>query len=223
MCGLLEQNNLLCDPDTAESKGIYWIQRKTAQNCAIIHVPDRRTAQRIIKFCKGRAQKLHGRLLRVDEQHHDDSNMYWTGIGDRDHRPPQGDWCCEDRQVSTDIPGSCTSRLRAVMSSIPSLCDRSCGHENTSALPCDDRIPVLTYFMLLSERPKVTQDARHKLSSACSSDMSSLQGGCHSNKGSNSISGRGKAYGMYESEHKKQFSSGLQVPSMDLTCSQYIF
>jgi hypothetical protein len=68
VCGLYEQNNLLCDPVTAEDKGVYWVERRNHDHCAIIHVPDRAMAQRILKFCKSRAPRLQGKLLRVDVQ-----------------------------------------------------------------------------------------------------------------------------------------------------------
>uniref|UniRef100_A0A6U4YR00 Uncharacterized protein n=3 Tax=Hemiselmis andersenii TaxID=464988 RepID=A0A6U4YR00_HEMAN len=99
-CGLLDQNTLLCDPAGAEEKGVFWIEFVKKNSCVIIHVPNHRCASRIEKFCKSRAPRVRGSLLRVDIQQHRDSNMRWTGIRDKDHRPVN-DWACEDRQGGT--------------------------------------------------------------------------------------------------------------------------
>jgi len=136
-CGLLDQNTLLCDPSGAEAKGVYSIEHKPKDHCVIIHVPDPRCASRIEKFCKSRAARIRGKLLRVDIQQHRDCNMRWTGLGGRDHRP-ETDWAVEDRQ-----------------------------------------------------------------------------GGTRAYAGSNSVSGKGRSYKLYESENCKQFSSGLQYDIND--------
>jgi hypothetical protein len=94
--GLLKKEYVQSDPSTAEDRGLYWFERSASNDFCTMCTRDTSLADRIVKYCKGRQMKLHGRQLRVDLQHHGDVNMQWT----KDHAPENGDWACDDRQIS---------------------------------------------------------------------------------------------------------------------------
>lgn len=98
ICGLRREDLLLQDPKKVEDKGLFTVDRTPKSNHAVITIRDRAMAQRVQNYCKSRPLKIRNHLLRVDIQAHGEANMYWTGIGDADHRPAIGDWCVEHKQ-----------------------------------------------------------------------------------------------------------------------------